>query len=177
MPLETAHFWKRIEEAFETRNVAEMAEKVGLKVQALYKWQKGTIPSLDTLVKISDLTGSSIHWLVTGEGPQKVEAITDLKERQIYVDERLSPQRKSELHGEIRQLLEIMKAMFSATKEDREHAEFLLADMERRFSEHETIPVVDQLRAPDKPKRTGEGKIDEEHERTAHNQPTRSRTR
>jgi hypothetical protein len=71
-----AEFWKRVTQAFETDEVQKIANKVGLKYQSVRKWKLGKSIGLDNLVRIRNLTGSSIDWLLTGEGPQK---FADLK--------------------------------------------------------------------------------------------------
>lgn len=72
MPIDKGNFWKRVTEAYSTEVVSVIAKDVGEKVQTLYKWQKGTIPKLDILMRISDSTGVSIHWLLTERGSKYV---------------------------------------------------------------------------------------------------------
>jgi transcriptional regulator with XRE-family HTH domain len=66
--------WERIKEAFETDKVQGIADKLGLSYQSVRKWKNGEQVGLDNLLKIRDLTGSSIDWLLTGEGSKEVGA-------------------------------------------------------------------------------------------------------
>lgn len=66
--IETVAFWDRVTEAYNTTNVLEIARRLGLSKQALYKWQKGKLPELDTLIKICESTSISLHWLLYDEG-------------------------------------------------------------------------------------------------------------
>jgi SOS regulatory protein LexA len=62
-------FWKRILEAFNTDNLAEIARKLNISSQSVYKWRDAkSRPDIDTLLEISTLTNSSLHWLLTGRG-------------------------------------------------------------------------------------------------------------
>lgn len=69
---EEAGRWERITEAFGTNRVGEIALTVGLSPQSVYKWSKNESIGLDSLLKISRLTNTSLHWLVTGEGARLV---------------------------------------------------------------------------------------------------------
>lgn len=70
--------WDRITQAFAASHgfsdVRQIAGLLGLSLQSVYKWQKGMLPSIETTIRISDLTNSSIHWLLTGEGPKTIKA-------------------------------------------------------------------------------------------------------
>lgn len=69
-------FWKRLLIAFETANAAEISRKIGLERQSLYKWREGVNqPSLDSLIAISQKTGRSLHWLLTGHGQEFIEQL------------------------------------------------------------------------------------------------------
>lgn len=80
MPLEAVGLFSRIAKALKTENVEEISRKVLLSKQAVYLWQKGKPPSLETLLLISDLSGTSLHWLVTGEGPELIDGSTGLEQ-------------------------------------------------------------------------------------------------
>lgn len=43
------------------------------------------MPSIEKLVEISRLTGSSIHWLLTGEGPEKIDTLQGLEPGEVPV--------------------------------------------------------------------------------------------
>lgn len=70
--------WERIQEAFGGAGVPQIAQLLGLSKPSVYQWRKGDAPWLDTLVHISELTNTSLHWLLTGEGPRSRQLIKDL---------------------------------------------------------------------------------------------------
>lgn len=69
----------RISEAFGNPPGREIATKTGASESAVSKWKRGEALLLDNLYKISDLTGYSIHYLLTGNGPKKVETESGYK--------------------------------------------------------------------------------------------------
>lgn len=73
--MEDAVFWERIVEAFGTDKIPEIAKKINLTYYAVRKWKHGRLPGLDALLKISDMTDSSVQWLITGEGPKSKRRI------------------------------------------------------------------------------------------------------
>lgn len=74
--IDQKHLWSRITQAFGTKDVQKIADKLELSYQAVYKWQGGGMPSRDTLDRIAALTGSSIEWLLTGRGSQYFAEVT-----------------------------------------------------------------------------------------------------
>ena len=68
--------WGRITEAFGTGDVQAIADKLSLSYQAVYKWKQGKAPGQETLRQIAGLTGSSIHWLMTGWGTRHFSEVT-----------------------------------------------------------------------------------------------------
>lgn len=65
-------FLKRLRIAFGGLSIEEIAAKLGLRKQALYKWGRGeTQPDLERLLQISEQTGYSIDWLANGKGQPK----------------------------------------------------------------------------------------------------------
>lgn len=61
--------YERIKEAFATKNSAEIARQLGFGKHLAYRWRDGvSLPTTETLLKIYELTGCSLHWLLTGEG-------------------------------------------------------------------------------------------------------------
>lgn len=63
--------YQRIIESFGTANAAEIGRQVGKERQSVYKWRDGkSRPDIETLVEIARVTNSSLHWLLTGEGPK-----------------------------------------------------------------------------------------------------------
>jgi phage repressor protein C with HTH and peptisase S24 domain len=49
---------------------ASFAQKCGFSVGALTNYLNGSIPSADKAIRIAEIFGVNVQWLVTGEGPQ-----------------------------------------------------------------------------------------------------------
>ena len=59
----------------------DVAEKISVTVQAVSNWEKGrSFPDVGNLVKLSDLYGESLDWLLKGE---KIEVATEKKEEAV----------------------------------------------------------------------------------------------
>lgn len=67
-----ANFGLRLRDAFKGVSQTEIARQLGLSNSAVSNYVEGRIPPAETLTKIAGLTGYSIHWLITGEGPRRV---------------------------------------------------------------------------------------------------------
>jgi transcriptional regulator with XRE-family HTH domain len=68
-----AGLYSRIKEALKTEKPAEIARKLGIERQSVYKWRDGkNPPDLDRIIQIARVTNSSLHWLLTGIGPKTV---------------------------------------------------------------------------------------------------------
>ncbi|HYP29388.1 MAG TPA: helix-turn-helix domain-containing protein [Blastocatellia bacterium] len=86
---EPQSFLARLKEAFGGISIEVVAGRLGVKRQAVYKWGRGeTHPDLDRLLQISELTGVSLHWLLTGEGPKIVESAENLERLRDEIEER-----------------------------------------------------------------------------------------
>jgi hypothetical protein len=121
-------FGKRLREAFGGAKNVEIAERLGKSEPAIKNYIDGRIPQADDLVVISSLTGCSVHWLVTGEGPKEV----------LHVDHRLPKQKTgAELSPEVRTAIrqEIIGVLggLLLSDSDRELADSLLGDLRRNF--------------------------------------------
>jgi chromosome partitioning protein len=77
-------FGYRLKEAFGGAQNKEIAHRLGLSNSAITTYMSGRIPPPETLVKISRLTGCSIHWLITGEGPKSVGSTGRVKGSEIH---------------------------------------------------------------------------------------------
>lgn len=61
--------YDRIVEAFGTDNGAEIGRLVEVGRHAVYRWRDGdTLPSRENLLKISECSGVTLDWLMSGEG-------------------------------------------------------------------------------------------------------------
>ena len=66
---------------------AYIARSLSISDVAIGKWEKGEIPSLESLDKISNQTNASIHWLLTGNGPKEVHVPAPPVESLVAVNE------------------------------------------------------------------------------------------
>jgi cellulose biosynthesis protein BcsQ len=71
-PETRASFGLRLKEAFNGVSQTQIARQLGLSNSAVNNYVEGRIPAAEMLVKIANLTGYSIHWLITGEGPKRI---------------------------------------------------------------------------------------------------------
>jgi SOS-response transcriptional repressor LexA len=67
-------FDQRLRQAFTNASISEIAAKLELSYHGARNYFEGRIPSAEKLKQISELTGYSIHWLLTGQGPKTTEA-------------------------------------------------------------------------------------------------------
>lgn len=67
-----AAFGERVSRAFDTKKPAVIAKRLAITYQGARNYLDGKMPSIEKLVQISDSTGYSIHWLLTGEGPERL---------------------------------------------------------------------------------------------------------
>lgn len=72
MPLDSKGMYERIKNALGASNPSEIARKLKITPQSVYLWQKGNLPAIETLDLISGVSNTSMHWLLTGEGPEKI---------------------------------------------------------------------------------------------------------
>jgi transcriptional regulator with XRE-family HTH domain len=74
-------FSARLKEAFNNAKNVDIAKKLGVGPSAITNYSREErYPSLDILLKISEVTGYSIQWLLTGEGPKKISPRDESKE-------------------------------------------------------------------------------------------------
>lgn len=73
MGIDSAGFWKRIQKAFAGANSPKIAELTGRTKTTVYRWRDGQLPDLDVLVLIAESRRVSLHWLVTGQGPESFD--------------------------------------------------------------------------------------------------------
>lgn len=65
-----ADFGFRLKEAFKNVQNREIAEKLGIGKSAVTAYLRGSMPPASQLLKIAEMTGCNLHWLLTGEGPK-----------------------------------------------------------------------------------------------------------
>lgn len=61
-------FGNRFLEAFNNAPIADIARLTGKTYQGIKNYASGRIPEWKVMIEVSDSTGCSIHWLLTGEG-------------------------------------------------------------------------------------------------------------
>lgn len=67
-------------------NQKELAEALGVTTGAVSQWNKGRSKiDLEHLVTVSKLSGTSLHWLAFGEGPQKLDS--KVEDKRISLEE------------------------------------------------------------------------------------------
>jgi transcriptional regulator with XRE-family HTH domain len=66
-------FGKRLREAFNSAKNKDIAAQSGISEGSISKYVNGRVPDPPELMRLADISGRSIHWLLTGKGPEKVE--------------------------------------------------------------------------------------------------------
>jgi transcriptional regulator with XRE-family HTH domain len=61
---------------------SELARRIGVSASAVAQWEhpSGTQPSLSSLVRIQEITGVSMDWLVMGKSMKRNEVVADQDE-------------------------------------------------------------------------------------------------
>jgi len=65
-------FGERLKDAFEYAPIGDIAQQLKLTYHAVRNYTQGRVPAPEVLIQIHDLTGCSIHWLLTGQGPKRI---------------------------------------------------------------------------------------------------------
>lgn len=106
----TGGFGLRLKQAFGTDKPAKIAGKLGVTYQAAKNYVEGRIPGTDILLLIADSTGCSIHWLLTGEGQERIGEFEGevpiyfgAKEHEII--QKLAGQSKRTFEDQVRELV------------------------------------------------------------------------
>lgn len=68
----SSNFGARLKEAFNWAPNSAIAQKLELSPSAITNYMEGRIPPAETLIKVAEITGYSLHWLITGDGPKTV---------------------------------------------------------------------------------------------------------
>lgn len=74
-------FGERLKQAFKGATNREIARELGVSDVAVGHYVAGRVPPAEMLVFISNRTNTSIHWLITGEGPMARIALKTLEEQ------------------------------------------------------------------------------------------------
>ncbi|MBX7220356.1 MAG: helix-turn-helix domain-containing protein [Blastocatellia bacterium] len=100
----------RIIEALKLDNSAQVAKRFGLSRATVLEWGKNSIPRKETLLGISEQSGVSIHWILTGEGPKFFDSedsqfLKNVTEPIRDLIERVAREDKRDFESEVRELL------------------------------------------------------------------------
>jgi len=80
--------WEQIQKAFNSQNPVEIAQKLGISRQAVYRWRDSkNPPELDRLLEISKVTNTSLDWLLTGTGEKSISPTFALPTQGKQLDE------------------------------------------------------------------------------------------
>ena len=71
-------FGERFLEAFGGASYREIAKQIGVGKSAVGNYANDRVPKIRVLLKISELTRYSLHWLILGEGPKRIADSQDL---------------------------------------------------------------------------------------------------
>lgn len=69
-----SNFLERCMVALKAPTASAVARALDLTPASVGAWANESLPKKETLLKISQLSGFSLHWLLTGEGPQRIQA-------------------------------------------------------------------------------------------------------
>jgi len=128
--LELSGLFERIKTAFGTDSLSEIAKALDIVPQSVYQWQKRNPPSISTLIKISDLTGTSIHWLITGQGHQLI-AERGVSEEGFQVEKALIGEIKRAAKEDGRRLVDEIAELIKAGLLSRSLAEMWTGERAR----------------------------------------------
>lgn len=76
MILDPQGFFGRVCKVLNAKNAPEIARKLGISKHAVYLWEKGNMPGVNHLrnvARAAEVGGVSLHWLLTGTGPESVQ--------------------------------------------------------------------------------------------------------
>lgn len=102
-----SEFGIRLKQAFAPLNNKEIAAKLGVVPSAVQNYLGGRMPDGSTLLRISQLTGCDIHWLLTGENshdvnqqpvePISLDSVFERRMREIVREELRAPRSVQDL--------------------------------------------------------------------------------
>jgi transcriptional regulator with XRE-family HTH domain len=75
---------------------AKLAEAVGLKAQAVYKWEKGGAITIENAAKVAQVLDVAPAYLLFGVEVEKIEPVSD--EELIQVCQKLEPKYRSAIY-------------------------------------------------------------------------------
>ena len=144
MSLDSTGFYERVCEALGVKpgrgSKAQIARKLGFTKTTAGSWEKGEMPGMNSLqhvAKVSELTNASLHWLLTGQGPKKVNERPYEPPRFKLTKEEFE-EFDPDVRGEIRrQIFEVLGSLLVSNRE-KEFVEGLLTSLQL----HELTPSI-----------------------------------
>lgn len=131
--LDSAGFYVRVCEALGVDpgrgSKAKIARILGFTKTTAGSWEKGDMPgaaALHHVAKVSELSGTSLHWILTGEGPKQIsDAGSGIPRYSLDPrPESLDPKLRAAMRKEI---IEILGSVLSSA--DRELVDSLVNDL------------------------------------------------
>lgn len=110
---------------------AKIASTVGVTKTTAGSWEQGDMPgtnSLQSVAKISELSGASLHWLLTGKGSKEVLHIDQALPKGKLAAE-VSPEIRAVIRREI---IDVLSGLL-LSEDDRKMSDSLLADLQRNL--------------------------------------------
>ena len=102
MLLDPEGFFDRVRRAMGTNSVPEIAKKLNISKHAVYFWEKGQMPGLKGLknvIRIAEVSNTSLEWLLTGNGPSATStpyAVLDVVAALIRSAEKLAEEKDTQ---------------------------------------------------------------------------------
>jgi repressor LexA len=107
-------FGDRLKKAFTGLSNRQIAEELGVSKSAVTNYMQGRIPPPEMLDSIARLTKCSLHWLITGEGPESVNGLRKIEQGEVpiyfgpkehEIIQKLASESKRTFEDEVRELL------------------------------------------------------------------------
>lgn len=127
---------------FGARGKAALAEKLAVPVEEIERYERGTIPPADKLVRLCEITGEDLQWLLTGVSSRGTVVISGARGRHQSLLARVAQivESRPQLAAPIEAFLELLAA-------DGKRG----PDETRRLPQHRTfIPIFELSELPDR---------------------------
>jgi transcriptional regulator with XRE-family HTH domain len=109
--LDTVGLFERIRKALGIDEPVEIARFLGVTKQTVYRWRDGEPPKLETLGTIAAQKQTSFHWLLTGQGEEKVVEAAGQTEAEKLLNENSLPEVFNQLFDRLNELEKELEKM------------------------------------------------------------------
>ena len=101
-------FWTRFYEICNDNQISPnaFAKEVKISSGVVTKWKKGSLPSTDALLKISNYFDISIDYLLTGQEKSSSSYLTENEQKIIDTFKNLTPTQQGEIIGRAKVMAE-----------------------------------------------------------------------